>query len=501
MALEKAKSCTSALYLPEEQLLATSQLSSEDREPLVQELHDNIGALFSGTTSVDLQKVKSNIYILAHHGDQRLYPLLMRLLEAPSEQLSEWVGEEITIFDFPLLLVKTFDGDWVALKEKIRRCLSLNHQSILIEAAKKLVVLGEILREEYIAFAKHWLRQALAGEEVDEGFLNHLLLSLSELWPEECLEEIKELYGVGLMENAVLSIQDVLDDYALGKEELYRKHAVLDVDFLKPLEQKEIDDQTSDDILSMLRQFAHHFDAKNHLLKTKNSLPGRNEACLCGSGKKFKRCCSSLFQPLRPQEMERIEDKSYTITYDPLTVPCYSEEEQVKVNQYLYGEGMLEEEAIVFGLNMVDKYPTKPAVYSHLWAYYQRRDQKIQAHRVLHQMLEKFPEYLYGKVYLAQYYQHCGENHRVPEAFNYAYDLQELYPERSVFHVGEFEAFYVTYAKYYIKTEEFRKAEQAISLLEQVCPDHALLEDMKHSLFEGKKFSLLTKYRDRVVSG
>jgi uncharacterized protein YecA (UPF0149 family) len=40
--------------------------------------------------------------------------------------------------------------------------------------------------------------------------------------------------------------------------------------------------------------------ARMMLEKTGRAKIGRNDACLCGSGKKFKRCCMLLPQPVEP---------------------------------------------------------------------------------------------------------------------------------------------------------------------------------------------------------
>jgi uncharacterized protein YecA (UPF0149 family) len=45
--------------------------------------------------------------------------------------------------------------------------------------------------------------------------------------------------------------------------------------------------------------------ARMALEKTGRAKIGRNDACLCGSGKKFKRCCMVLPQPVEPSLIVR----------------------------------------------------------------------------------------------------------------------------------------------------------------------------------------------------
>jgi uncharacterized protein YecA (UPF0149 family) len=62
----------------------------------------------------------------------------------------------------------------------------------------------------------------------------------------------------------------------MGEEEFER--------FIKPVD------------IATLSPYARHM-----LERTGSAKIGRNDACLCGSGKKFKRCCMQLPEPVEPK--------------------------------------------------------------------------------------------------------------------------------------------------------------------------------------------------------
>ncbi|HAW19711.1 MAG TPA: hypothetical protein DCX14_05975 [Flavobacteriales bacterium] len=41
-------------------------------------------------------------------------------------------------------------------------------------------------------------------------------------------------------------------------------------------------------------------DSDNRSFIPKSKLPGRNEPCICGSGRKFKKCCLDRINTIKP---------------------------------------------------------------------------------------------------------------------------------------------------------------------------------------------------------
>lgn len=141
-------------------------------------------------------------------------------------------------------------------------------------------------------------------------------------------------------------------------------------------------------------------------------------------------------------------------------------------------------------------YPDVCQFYNWLYVGYTYTQNTEKALSILHATIEKFPDYLFGKISLARHYLDNGEPDRVPEVFGNKLELKFLYPDRDVFHVTEVLNFYYIIARYLIVKDAHSLAQNCLDILKNVDPksDQARhIESLLHpTVPESMKDLLLT---------
>ena len=119
-------------------------------------------------------------------------------------------------------------------------------------------------------------------------------------------------------------------------------------------------------------------------------------------------------------------------------------------------------------LKCIQKYPTIPQFYDHLYNIYILLDRSDKAYELLKKMTEKFPYYLFGKVRLATNFADNNEIEKAENVLNNAININELIPDRAVYHFSEIVAFYG--AKFHIELakKNFYQAEILMRIIKEV---------------------------------
>ncbi len=122
------------------------------------------------------------------------------------------------------------------------------------------------------------------------------------------------------------------------------------------------------------------------------------------------------------------------------------------------------------------RYPKTPVFKNYLTTAYAAQGRYEKANECNQWLVKEHPEYLFGKVNLVT--QYCME-----EAYDKALDvlgvslnLQELYPNREEFHEDEVMAYYLAVVQYQFGIDDEEQAEEIISMLEEMNPNHPKLE-------------------------
>ncbi|MDI6792756.1 MAG: hypothetical protein QME81_07825 [bacterium] len=85
---------------------------------------------------------------------------------------------------------------------------------------------------------------------------------------------------------------------------------------------------------------------------------------------------------------------------------------------------------------------------------------------------ERFPEYLFGKTCLVEYYLNHHEHQKVPKILDGKFELWQHYPTVEMFHVSEVRSFFNVVGIYFARVNKIARALYHYSILADIDPDH-----------------------------
>lgn len=181
---------------------------------------------------------------------------------------------------------------------------------------------------------------------------------------------------------------------------------------------------------------------------------------------------------------------NYEITDEPTRNPAIERLPQSVKDQLaeLYERTVFQKprEAIAILQPLLERYPDVPQIYNYLHIAYKQLGDQDNSQRVLKETLERFPDYLFGRIAYAQDCLQRGEPEKVPEIFDGKYELKLLYPERERFHISEVMSFYAVMAWYWHTQGERDQAETYYKLLRQLDPKHHITRTIEHVLYPSR---------------
>ncbi len=88
-------------------------------------------------------------------------------------------------------------------------------------------------------------------------------------------------------------------------------------------------------------------------------------------------------------------------------------------------------------LELQQQYPHVPPIYNYIGIAYACSSQEDKYFEILLETNRRFPEYLFGKTALADYYLTHHEHKKVPKILDKKFELWQHYPTIELFHVSE----------------------------------------------------------------
>ena len=147
-------------------------------------------------------------------------------------------------------------------------------------------------------------------------------------------------------------------------------------------------------------------------------------------------------------------------------------------------------------LELRNKYPNVPAIYNYIGIVYASTDQDGKYYNNIIETTKKFPDYLFGKSALAEYYIKKNKYKEVPKVLDKKLEIYMHYPSSvKKFHVSEVRAFYTTVGIYYARSSKTARALFCYFILNQIDPKHGATQKLADEivLMEIEKLRVGTK--------
>ena len=226
------------------------------------------------------------LYLLAQFREKRAYPLIVKYfgeLGLDDEALDP-TGDIVTE-DLKSILASVFNGDFGLIKQLIED----KNVNIFVRSAalSSLVILynnNQLSRKDLVNYIETHIDRCL--EEQDDPCFVACLVSVScDIHPEELYEKFITCFDRNLIDKQMINESDLDRWMQMDKEKVI-------------VELKENRKwQFINDVISEIEWWAcfHPERSSPKNLSSISDSPltkvGRNEACPCGSGKKYKKCC------------------------------------------------------------------------------------------------------------------------------------------------------------------------------------------------------------------
>ena len=133
--------------------------------------------------------------------------------------------------------------------------------------------------------------------------------------------------------------------------------------------------------------------------------------------------------------------------------------------------------------HLIASYPQVPTFLNYLSIAYLAAGDQEKATAVVREAYRRHPQYLFARVNYANLCLQQGEIGKIPGIFDHTFDLKQLYPQRTRFHVSEFTGFAGVMCWYFCAIGERETAVLYYQMLKQVAPRHPMTTQAKRALY------------------
>ena len=123
------------------------------------------------------------------------------------------------------------------------------------------------------------------------------------------------------------------------------------------------------------------------------------------------------------------------------------------------------------------KHQNVPTIYNYLAIAYHNANQTKKYYESLIETVQKFPNYLFGKISLSEYYLNNKEFFKIPRLLDNKFEITQHYPPGTrIFHISEVRGFYFVTGRYFAKAGKIEKAYKSYFLLSDLDKNHQTTE-------------------------
>ncbi len=374
----------------------------------------------------NVARLCASIKLLAAFKEERAFDWIVQLHE-----FSEVFEDEdlcFVLFFWSDILVSTFSSDWDKLKESIEDPeVDIEIKEACIDALLNLVGKGRLDRAVVVKFFQSLLTQALKGELQDPDVLESVVEASLYLWPGELMEEIREVFGLGLMQGSMTQLSEFLAALEEGKE--------------KSLTHLKNNWKAREGLLEFYEEEASSDEELEEELDEEKLEELMREYDLEDGMEPFEEEEDEIFPSIPSPEIENLPQK---------------EQKKYRSLPKLFVDDP--KRALETVSEMIHHYPHIPALFYYQYKGVIALHANILSRGVLDEWLKRFPNDLFAKIECARYLIRRGELDKVGEVFSNTWSLSALYPERTSFHAIERLEFFRLAGFYFSQMEKREKA-------------------------------------------
>jgi Protein of unknown function (DUF1186)/SEC-C motif len=242
------------------------------------------------------------MFLLAQFREVRTHPLVIQFASLPGELLHSLCGDFLTM-DLGRVLASVCGGDLDGIRSLIENeAVDEWVRGAALGSLVTLVAVGQKSREEIVSYFGQLFRGKLPRQF--SQVWNELVSCSADLYPDDLIDDIERAYQEDLVEPGYIGWDDVKEDLALGKDQVLARltddsHHRLVEDTVREMQwwacfrEDERTRRRSAGPKTVQTEFSTTGGAASPPMKRDTPKTGRNEACPCGSGKKFKKCCGA----------------------------------------------------------------------------------------------------------------------------------------------------------------------------------------------------------------
>lgn len=130
-------------------------------------------------------------------------------------------------------------------------------------------------------------------------------------------------------------------------------------------------------------------------------------------------------------------------------------------------------EQIPLLLKLKKKYPNIPVLYNYLAIAYNLSKQLDKYQETVHDTVRLFPDYLFGKFSLAEYYLNNDNHKEIRNIFDNKFEIYLHYPSsHHISHISEVRSFYSVIGTFHARSGKIARAIYCYFILRQMDPNH-----------------------------
>jgi hypothetical protein len=155
-------------------------------------------------------------------------------------------------------------------------------------------------------------------------------------------------------------------------------------------------------------------------------------------------------------------------------------------------------------INLIDEYPEVPMLKNYLATAYTLRKMDKESKEIVLQTVVEHPDYLFGKLALANLYIDEKNYSKVPDILGNEMDIIKLYPDRKTFHASEVINFYKVAVRYFAAVKDLENARDRLNILTELAPEDLATQQafqfvLPLTMEEMMKSNLIRKERKELL--